>query len=119
VEGAPVTLPRTETRLLHADEVGVEYKLYVSLPRDYASGDRHYPVVYLLDADYSFAIARNIVEYLSDWGNLEPLILRGIAYGGPDPRDRGRAGRSSSWTGCESTAVRRRCSRRPGSPATR
>jgi hypothetical protein len=84
VEGAPVTLPRTETRLLPSDEVHVEYKLYVSLPRDYAYGDRHYPVAYLLDADYSFAIARNTVEHLSDRGNLEPLILVGIAYGGPD-----------------------------------
>ena len=43
--------------------------------------------MYLLDADYSFAIARNIVEHLSDRGDLPSLILVGIAYAGP-PRYR-------------------------------
>jgi uncharacterized protein len=81
---SPVTLPETEVRTLASKRVpGVTYKLYVSLPHDYATSGRSYPVVYLLDADYSFAIARNVVEHLSDRGNLKQLILVGIAYGGP------------------------------------
>lgn len=80
----PVTLPRTETRLLPAQTIdGVTYKLYVSLPRDYTNTTRQYGVVYLLDADYSFALARNIVEHLTDRGDLPPLVLVGIAYDGP------------------------------------
>lgn len=45
--------------------------------------EKRYGVVYVLDADYSFAIARNVIEHLSDRDHLEPLIVVGIAYGGP------------------------------------
>lgn len=80
----PVTLPGTELRTLRSDRVeGVTYKLYVSLPNGYAESADRYPVVYLLDADYSFAIARNIVEHLSDRDDLPRLILVGIGYDGP------------------------------------
>jgi uncharacterized protein len=79
-----VTLPNTELRTLPSQAVkGVTYKLYVSLPKDYATSGRSYPVVYLLDADYSFAIARNVVEHLSERNDLRELILVGIAYDGP------------------------------------
>jgi hypothetical protein len=80
----PVALPRTEVRALPSREVDAQYKLYVSLPRDYETADRDYPVVLLLDADYSFAIARNVGEHLSDRGDLPEAILVGIAYGGPE-----------------------------------
>ncbi|HXI20747.1 MAG TPA: alpha/beta fold hydrolase [Gemmatimonadales bacterium] len=80
----PVALPRTEVRRLQSRGVGVEYKLYVSLPRGYEENQRDYPVVLLLDADYSFALARNIVEHLSDRGDLPQAVLVGIAYGGPE-----------------------------------
>lgn len=85
---SPVTLPRTEVQGLPSSHVdGVTYKLYVSLPRGYQAGTAQYPVVYLLDADYSFAIARNIAEHLADRNDLPPLLLVGIAYEGP-PRYR-------------------------------
>ena len=55
---AAVSLPRTEVRFLSSGN-GIEYKLYVSLPTSYARGEgKRYPVVVLLDADYSFGIAR-------------------------------------------------------------
>lgn len=91
----PVTLPGTEVRHLRSAEGGISYKLYVSLPRDYQHSDRRYPVVYLLDADYSFAIARNIVEHLSDRGHLTQAIVVGIAYDGPD---RYRMNRTRDYT---------------------
>lgn len=78
------TLPNTEVRTLPARGVeGITYKLYVSLPKSYAQGEQRYPVVYLLDADYSFALAHNIVEHMSDRGHMKELILVGIAYDGP------------------------------------
>ena len=40
-------------------------------------------MIYVLDADYSFAIARNVVEHLSDRNDLPQSIIVGIAYGGP------------------------------------
>ena len=79
----PVELPRTEERLLSSRQTGIGYKLYVSLPSSYPQGKKAYPTVYLLDADYSFALAKNISEHLSDRGDLPELILVAIAYDGP------------------------------------
>lgn len=75
VAAEPVTLPNTEVRHLRAEANGIEYKIYVALPPRYAQEGRRYGVVYALDADYSFAIARNVVEHLSDRDHLEPLIV--------------------------------------------
>lgn len=59
----PVVLPRTEQRTLQSSLNDVAYKLYVSLPTGYDKTAVRYPVIYLLDAEYSFAIAHNIVEH--------------------------------------------------------
>jgi predicted alpha/beta superfamily hydrolase len=80
---SPVSLPRTEIRYLSSRAVGQRYKLYVSLPQRYADTSRRFSVVFLLDADYSFALAHNIVEHLSDRHDLDELLLVGIAYAGP------------------------------------
>lgn len=83
LQAKPVLLPNTEIRQLHSDVNGVDYKLYIALPEGYGiTGDR-YRVLYLLDADYSFAIARNVVEHLSQRDHLQPLILVAVAYDGP------------------------------------
>ena len=79
-----LTLRETEVRHLVARSNGIAYKVYVSLPTGYASSTARYPVLYLLDADYSFPIARAIVQHLSDRQRLKPLIVVGIAYDGPD-----------------------------------
>src|SRR5439155_209040 len=46
-----------------------------------AQGGR-FGTVYLLDAEYSFAIVRNVVEHLSDRQGLPPLIVVGVSYPG-------------------------------------
>jgi uncharacterized protein len=79
----PVTLERTEQRLITAANNGVTYKLYIALPEHYGEPGRRFPVAYLLDADYSFAIARNIVDHLAARNDLPEIILVGIAYTGP------------------------------------
>ncbi|HJQ35624.1 MAG TPA: alpha/beta hydrolase-fold protein [Thermoanaerobaculia bacterium] len=81
--GEPVSLPRTSVLHLTAKSNGVGYKLYVSLPRDYETSNARYPVVYTLDADYSFAIAHNVVEHLADREHLRWAIVVSIAYDGP------------------------------------
>lgn len=78
----PVTLPNTEIRLLSSAHVRQSYKLYISLPPDYQTQKKHYPVVYLLDADYSFALAKNITDHIIERNQMPPLILVGIAYDG-------------------------------------
>lgn len=79
----PVTLPGTTTLHVKAQSNGVAYRIYVSLPRDYASSTQRYPVIYTLDADYSFAIAHNVVEHLADRDHLRWAIVIGVGYDGP------------------------------------
>lgn len=80
---APIVVDRSEQKTLVSKENGVAYKLYVSLPHGYGDGAKRFPVVYLLDADYSFFIARNITDHLSERNDLPEVILVGIAYDGP------------------------------------
>ena len=80
----PVALPRTTTLHVKAAANGTTYKLYVSVPRDYEKSQARYPVIYTLDADYSFAIVHNVVEHLADREHLRWAIVVGIAYDGPE-----------------------------------
>lgn len=92
---APVTLPGTEIVDVTAKSNGIDYRVYVWVPPGYEEGSKRYGVVYTLDADYSFAIARNVVEHLSDRDHLEPLIVVSVAYGGPN---RYRLNRTRDYT---------------------
>jgi predicted alpha/beta superfamily hydrolase len=79
---SPYSLPNTEVLPLASEATGQDYRIYVSLPKNYSKSDLSYPVVFLLDADYSFAIGHNIVEHLSDRGDLPDMILVAIGYNG-------------------------------------
>jgi predicted alpha/beta superfamily hydrolase len=79
----PVTLPRTTIRDLRAKANGIDYRLSISLPPGYATSKERYPVIYLLDSGYSFAIAHNVVEHLAERQHLPWAIVVGIGYGGP------------------------------------
>lgn len=78
-------MSNTEVHYLDSNTNGVPYKLYVSLPESYEdSVSKKYPVLYLLDADYSFALAKNITDHLSQRNHMQEMIIVGIAYAGPD-----------------------------------
>ena len=77
------TLPNSQVLPLHSASTGQDYLLYVSLPRDYAQDPKkRYPVIYTLDADYSFAIAANTTGHFADRGDMPPVIVVSIAYPG-------------------------------------
>jgi predicted alpha/beta superfamily hydrolase len=78
----PYSLPNTEVRHLKSNINGIGYILYISLPRKYHQESIKYPVIYTLDADYSFAIAHNIVEHFTDRNDIPNLIVVSIAYEG-------------------------------------
>lgn len=62
-----------------------QYKLYISLPRNYETrAAERFPVIYLLDADYSFAIARNLLRHFTDRGQARESIIVAIAYPGAE-----------------------------------
>ena len=92
----PYSMPNTELRYLHSSVNGIDYKLYISYPEDYfRQPTKAYPVLYLLDADYSFAIAKNITDHLSHRNHLQEILLVGIAYDGPN---RYRINRTRDYT---------------------
>ena len=79
----PFVVEDSFIRELHSGSNGVNYKLYIRLPDGYEEGEERYPVVFLLDADYSFLLARGITEHLSARGHMKKTILVGVAYAGP------------------------------------
>lgn len=94
----PVTLPGTEIVHLHSESNDVEYKLYVSYPRDMRDTKLEYPLIVTLDPDYSFAIVRNIVEHLSDRRDIPPMVVVGIGYAGEPSMHSYRMNRSRDYT---------------------
>jgi predicted alpha/beta superfamily hydrolase len=56
------TLYHTLTKDFFSKINGIKYNLYISLPKEYASNNADYPIIYLLDADYSFALARQKIK---------------------------------------------------------
>ena len=62
-----------------------QLKLFVSLPRNYESRTaERFPVIYLLDADYSFAVTRNVLRHFTDRGQARESIIVAIAYPGAE-----------------------------------
>lgn len=86
-EVRPYAVPHTEVFDLHSDEIGQTYEIRVALPDSYGTPDQQesYPLLVLLDADYSFAIARNVAQHLAKRNNQLPeMIVVAIAYPGAE-----------------------------------
>ena len=96
----PMVVDRVEVRQLTSRVNGVDYELHISLPHGYEATDRRYPVVYTLDAGYSFLIARNITDHLAERGHQDEIIVVSIAYEGAEPgrSDDYRAHRTRDYT---------------------
>ncbi len=82
-----VVVPNTETFELRSRAIGQTYDIRVALPDSYGTEEapESYPLLVLLDADYSFAIARNVVQHLAARNNQLPeMIIVAIAYPGAE-----------------------------------
>jgi hypothetical protein len=79
---SPYVVPNTQVLDVASKHTGADYEIFVSLPLDYARTRKTYPVVYMLDADYSFALVRNVVQHFVEREDLPPMILVAIAYPG-------------------------------------
>ena len=96
---SPFAIPNTEVRSLLSKSTGAKYELLIALPSDYRKTKKSYPVVYMLDADYSFALVRNVVQHLVERQDLPPLILVAIAYpGAASSREIYRMNRTRDYT---------------------
>ncbi|WDI33103.1 alpha/beta hydrolase-fold protein [Hyphococcus flavus] len=90
-EQIPFSIPNTEKIVLPVSANGIAYELYVHVPPA-CSHSSQCPVVYMLDAEYSFALASTIITHLTDRNRIPPVISVAIGY--PDKshyrRDRTR-----------------------------
>lgn len=94
----PVVLPQTEELHFTSPVNDVAYRLSVFVPLGFASTDARFPVLYLLDADYSFAIARNVVEHHVQRDRMPPMVVVAIGYAGEVTRASYRLNRSRDYT---------------------
>src|SRR5689334_16623695 len=69
----PVALPDTRVEHLVSKRNGVAYRLHIAVPPDFESRAVRYPVVVMLDADYSFPVAHSITTHLRERSDLPDL----------------------------------------------
>lgn len=80
VAPAGYALPDTEVRDIRAQALQRDYQLFVALPDSYREDGKRYPVVFVVDADYSFAVVRNIAQRLAKHAGMEEVIVVGLSY---------------------------------------
>ncbi|MDF1655220.1 MAG: alpha/beta hydrolase-fold protein [Coxiellaceae bacterium] len=79
-----LSLSNTQVRHIHSQNTGEDYRLYIDIPADYYDNPhKQYPLIILLDADYSFPITKLIAEHLSDRKRIQTPFIVGLAYDGP------------------------------------
>lgn len=77
----PLVLSRSFTHLVESRAVGDRFHVLVKLPEGYAGDDADYPVLYVLDAEKSFGLASDVVDWLAWAREIPPVIVVGISYG--------------------------------------
>lgn len=77
-----ICLENTEQFLLASKYVENEtYVIQVSLPRNYNSENRSYPVLYITDGEIAFEIIKGTADLLMLAREIKEIILVGISYG--------------------------------------
>ena len=86
-----VIIEQSEFFNLRSQHVNDEFLIKIWLPESYSTSEKTYPVLYLLDGDFAFGMATDIVQYMI-WGKHIPeLIIVSPAYGTKgDGNQRGR-----------------------------
>lgn len=78
--GPSYELENTEVRDIRATSLKRDYQLFVALPDSYREGNRRYPVLFVADANYAFALTRNIASRLHKHAGMEEVIVVGLSY---------------------------------------
>lgn len=77
-------LYNTSERLMFSDSVKDTFRILISVPDNYSTTDKKFPVLYVLDGDIAFGLAASIARYLQIGDNIPELIIVGIGYGSVD-----------------------------------
>ena len=75
------SLYNTNAEFVYSEIVADSFLILVSVPDDYESSGKNYPVLYVLDGDIAFGMAASIARYLQIGDNIPELIVVGIGYG--------------------------------------
>lgn len=65
---------------LHSEYTNVDYVIRVWAPRSYQVGDRDYPLLLMLDGEYSFESAVPIADYLQRSKEVKEFIVAAVSY---------------------------------------
>ena len=76
------SIPASTTFILHSEAVGADYQISVSYPIGYGQADVRYPVLYVLDAWWTFGMATDIARVLSADQLTPPTLVVGVGYPG-------------------------------------
>jgi predicted alpha/beta superfamily hydrolase len=76
----PYVLDDTEVRDVRAGALNRDYQVFVALPDSYRSSNRRYPVLFVVDANYAFPVARGIAQRLAKHAGMEEVIVVGLSY---------------------------------------
>ena len=98
VAADPVALVRTDRFSLRSKATGSEYDVRVALPRSFTASQKRYPLLVMLDADYSFPVAECIVNHLTDRNRLPEMVVAAIGHADADDRDAYRRRRTRDYT---------------------
>lgn len=82
----PVTIPGSEQRTIQSTIVNQEYVLHISFPRSYATSDKKFPVLYLMDSQWDFGLATALYGQQYYDGFLPEMIIVGVTWGGINPK---------------------------------
>lgn len=76
-----VSLDNTEQFSIDSKYVSEKYTIQVGLPATYTYSHKSYPVVYVLDGEKSFGIAKGLTDWLVFSNEIKEVIVVGIRYG--------------------------------------
>ena len=84
-----VTIPNTEVRMVSSSNVGQEYEILVALPYGHTDADRSYPVLYVLDANWTFGLITDTIRLLQLGDELPEMVIVGDYFIDPILQCRG------------------------------
>ncbi len=78
---APFDIPRSTVIELKDPATNLTYPIFIKLPRSYKKHkNKQYPVIYLMDALYSFQITSGATRFPMNSGAMEEAIIVGVSY---------------------------------------
>lgn len=89
-QNVQVELPGTQVIKFTSAINNQDYELYISLPNSYSDTNKRYPVFYVLDGEWYFAMASSVCGALLYEGSVPEMIIVGIGWRNKEERSRNR-----------------------------